>query len=84
MFISDGLGPSIFCRKMEATHRKREEMDEKCLFPAIAGIHTLILHFIRVPFPICALTLLCFPTRKGKSRRNGSETDRLSVFIIES
>ena len=29
MSISDGLGPYIFCRKMEKTQSMREEMDGK-------------------------------------------------------
>ena len=31
MPISDGLGPSIFCRKMEKAHPKREDVDGKML-----------------------------------------------------
>ena len=34
MSISDGLGPSIFCRKVEKAHPMREEMDGKVVcFP---------------------------------------------------
>ena len=32
MSISDGLGPSIFCRKMEKARPMREEMDEKVVY----------------------------------------------------
>ena len=32
MSISDGLGPSIFCRKMEKTRPMREEMDGKGVY----------------------------------------------------
>ena len=35
MCISDGLGPSIFCRKMENERSMKEEMDGKVVyFPA--------------------------------------------------
>ena len=48
MSISDGSGPSIFCRKMEKTRLMREEMDGKivCLPPELAFL-TLILKFIK-------------------------------------
>ena len=32
IFISDGLGPSIFRRKMERASRVREEMDGKVVY----------------------------------------------------
>ena len=32
MSISDGLGPSIFCRKMEKARPMREEMDGKDVY----------------------------------------------------
>ena len=32
MSISDGLGPSIFCRKMEKARPMMEEMDEKVVY----------------------------------------------------
>ena len=32
MSISDGLGPSIFCRMMEKARRMREDMDGKVVY----------------------------------------------------
>ena len=43
MSNSVGLGPSIFCRKMEKMRAMREEMDGKCSFAATDRIFTLML-----------------------------------------
>ena len=44
MSISDGLVPSIFCRKMEKARPMREEMDEKIVyFPPESAFLTLTL-----------------------------------------
>ena len=32
MSISDGIGPSIFCRKMETARPMREELDGKVVY----------------------------------------------------
>ena len=57
MSISDGLGASIFCRKMEKAHPMREEMDGKAVyFPPGSALLPLMLHFSTVLFPICTLT----------------------------
>ena len=57
MSISDGLGPSIFCRKMEKARPMREEMDEKVVyFPPESALLPLMLYFSTVLFPICTLT----------------------------
>ena len=57
MFISDGLGPSIFCRKMEKARPMTEEMDGKsCLFPARVGISDFEVMMYELLFPVCALT----------------------------
>ena len=46
MTISDGLGPSVFGRKMEKARRMREEMDGKVVhFPQESAFLTLMLHF---------------------------------------
>ena len=46
MPISDGLGPSIFCRKMEKARPMREEMNGKVVyFPPESAHLTLILYF---------------------------------------
>ena len=57
MSISDGLGPSIFCRKMEKARPMREEMDGKVVyFPPESALLPLMLYFSTVLFPICTLT----------------------------
>ena len=45
MFISEGLGPSIFCRKMEKARPMMEEMDGKvAYFPPESAFLTLMLY----------------------------------------
>ena len=57
MSISDGLGPSIFCRKMEKVRPMREEIDGKVVyFPPESALLHLMLHFSTVLFHICTLT----------------------------
>ena len=57
MSISDGLGPSIFCRKMEKARQMKEEMDGKVVyFPPESALLPLMLYFSTVLFPICTLT----------------------------
>ena len=57
MSISDGLGPSIFCRKMEKARPMKEEMDGKVVFfPPESALSALMLYFSTVLFPICTLT----------------------------
>ena len=43
MSISDGLGSSIFCRKMEEARPMREEMDGKFVFFSRQSRHFLTL-----------------------------------------
>ena len=46
MSISDGLGPSSFCRKMEKARPMMEEMDGKVIyFPPESAFLTLMLYF---------------------------------------
>ena len=46
MSISDGLGPSIFCRKMEKARPMMEEMDGKVVCsPPESAFLTLMLYF---------------------------------------
>ena len=46
MSISDGLGPSIFCRKMENARPMREEVDGKVVyFPPELALLPLMLYF---------------------------------------
>ena len=57
MSISDGLGPSIFCRKMENSRPMSEEMVGKVVFfPPESALLPLMLYFSTVRFPICTLT----------------------------
>ena len=57
MSISDGLGPSIFCRKIEKARPRREEMDGRIVyFPPESALLPLMLYFSTVLFPICTLT----------------------------
>ena len=43
MSIADGLGPSIFCRKMEKARPLMEEMDGKVVyFPPVSAFLTLM------------------------------------------
>ena len=57
MSISDGLPPSIFCRRMEKARAMREEMDGKVVyFPPESALQPLMLYFSTVLFPICTLT----------------------------
>ena len=66
--ISDGLGPSIFCRMMERTHPMREEMDGKVVyFPRESAFGLCCFNNVST-FPYLYLDLtckqLCFPPRK--------------------
>ena len=46
--ISDGFGPSIFCRKMEKARPTREEMDGKVVyFSPESAFLTSMLYFIK-------------------------------------
>ena len=57
MSNSDGLGPSIFCRKMEKARPMREEMNGKVVyFTPESALSPLMLYFSTVLFPICTLT----------------------------
>ena len=83
MSISDGLGLSIFCRKMEKARPMREEMDGRVVyFSPESALLPLMLYFSTVLFPICTLTWqlckqLCFPPGKSINRRNESTTSEL-------
>ena len=53
MSISDGLGPSIFCRKMEKARPMMEEMDGKVVyFPPESAFLIFGLLVNNVLFPI--------------------------------
>ena len=57
MSISEGLGPSIFCRKMEKGASYEEEMDERVgYFPPESAFSYFDAIIYKVLFPICTLT----------------------------
>ena len=53
--ISDGLGPYIFCHKLESTPRMREEKDGKVFFTSESTFRLRCFNIV-VIFPICTLT----------------------------
>ena len=82
MSISDGLGPSIFCRKMEEARPMREEMDGRVFyFPPESALLPLMLYPSPVLFPICILAWRAnnyvSPPGKSINRRNESTTSEL-------
>ena len=57
MSISDGLGPSISCRKMEEARPMREEMDGRVVYsPPASALLPLMLYLSTVLSSICTLT----------------------------
>ena len=55
--ISDGLGPSILCRKMEKARPMMKEMDGKVVyFPPESAFFNFDVLNVKVFFPICTLT----------------------------
>ena len=57
MSISDGLGPSVFCRKMEKARPMMEEMDGKVVyFPPESAYSAFDVLISGVLFPICTST----------------------------
>ena len=86
MSISDGLGSSIFCRKMEKTRSMREEMDGKVVyFPPESALLPLMLYFSTVLFLFVldlACKQLCFTPGKSINRRNESTTSELFGELV--
>ena len=57
MSISDGLGPSIFCRKMEKARPMMKEMDGKVVyFPSELAFFNFDVLNLKIFFPYCTLT----------------------------
>ena len=88
MSISDGLGPSIFRRKIEKARPMREEMDRKVVFfPASVGIFIFDAILLNSTVPYLYLDLagkqFCFPPGKGKNRRNESTISELLWTFYE-
>ena len=60
MSISDGLDPSIFCRKIEKARPVKKEMDGKgCLFNVRVEIFDFDVMIYIVLFPIYTFDLVC-------------------------
>ena len=79
MSISDGLGPSIFCRKMEKVRPMREEIDGGVVyFPPESALLPLMLYLSTVLFPICTLTwrISNYVSRQEKVKRGESKVQR--------
>ena len=69
MSISDGLGPSIFCPKMEEARPMMKEMDGKVVyFPPQSAFFNFEMMMSKVFFPICDLTWRVnnYVSRQGK------------------
>ena len=86
MSISDGLGPSIFCRKLENERPMREEMDGKVVyFPPESAFFIFDAILLVSTFPFLYLDLackkLCFPPGKGTNRRNESTISERCRFF---
>ena len=82
MSIYDGLGPSIFCRKVEKARPMREKMDGRVVFfPARVGTPTYDAILFDSTFPYLYFDLafkqLCFPPGKSINTRNESTTSEL-------
>ena len=54
--ISDGLGPSIFCRKMEKARPIKEDMDGEVFISRQSRHFNIDVLIYRVIFSICNLT----------------------------
>ena len=85
MSSSDGLRPSIFCRRMEKMRPMSEKMDGKVVyFLPKSALPLWCCHF-KSTFPSLYLNLarkqLFFPSGKGINRRN--ESTRLTIVISE-
>ena len=68
MSVSDGLGPYIFCRKLEKARIMREEMDGKVVYLPPESALWLWSCDLKSTFPFLYLDLackqLCFPPWK--------------------
>ena len=87
MSISNGLVPSIFCRKMEKARPMMEGMVGKVVFfPARVGISNFDVILLDSTFPYLYLDLTCkkqcFPPRKRINRRN-ENTRHNFLFLVK-
>ena len=88
MSISDGLGPSIFCRKMENARPMKDGMGGRVVyFPPESALSPLMLYFSTVILSYLYFDLACkqlrFPPGKGINRRNESTTSELFGNLTE-
>ena len=73
MPISDGIGRSIFCRKMEKARTMREDMEGKVVyFPPDSAFFTLKLLFVKY---VSLFVPLISRQGKGINRRNENTVD---------
>ena len=76
MSISDELGPSIFCRKVEKALPMMENIDENVVYFPQSKHFDFDIVIYEVFFPICTLTWRAnnYVSLQGKdiNRRNGS------------
>ena len=84
IFISDGLGQSICCRKMERTRPMKEEMDENVVyFPPESAFRLGCFNNV-CNFPYLYLDLACkelsFSPKKRYKRRNESAKGEVLLF----
>ena len=75
MSISDGIGLSFFCRKMETTRRMREEMDGEGVYIPPESAFPLWFSLTQVLFPTCTLTWRVdnYVSLQGKGKNGRNE-----------
>ena len=88
MSLCDGLGPSVFCLKMESTHPMRKKMDGKVF------ISRQIRHFyfdilvMKILYFICTLTWpvnnYFYRQRKSINKETKVSWDRTVIFVPAS
>ena len=80
--ISNGLGPSIFCRNMVKTCPMREEMDRKVVyFPPGSAIRLWCFKTVSI-FPTCTLNCCVnnYVSLQGKGINRRDESTKTQVF----
>ena len=81
---SDGLGPSIFCRKMEKARPMREEMDRKLFISRQSRRFDFDVVICKVLFPFFRLTWRVnnYVSGQGKGIKRKNEGTDLEFSII--
>ena len=82
----DGLGPYIFCRKIEEWRAMTEDMGGKCLFPARVGKFAFVVKMNKVFFPIGTLIWRTnnYNSHAGKIMSGGKESTKCFSFFVNS